>query len=299
MNYLLRSMLFVPSYNEKFIEKAIDCGADAIIFDMEDAVPEAKRKEARKVLSRYISQGVFRGRQLFIRVNELGTEDLNEDLKLIQGTEITGIVVPKIRNVSDIEEFSELLEMCENREKIEKGSLKLLPLIETAEAVLDARNIAGSNKRIIALLFGGEDYLDSVFGRHDYPVKAFDVPRAMIAMAARMHGILPIDTPYLNLKDEEGFMEEEERVYSMGFAGILLVNPRQIPWANSCFAPSKEEIEQAEKIVEVVNKVKNEGGSIAILDGKMIGPPMLKRAKKVLEINMMIRERELKNGSAR
>ena len=83
MKYLLRSMLFVPSYNEKFLNKAITCEADAIIFDMEDAVPKAKRPEARATLKKYLDKGVFRGKQLFIRVNQLGTDDLPEDLKLI------------------------------------------------------------------------------------------------------------------------------------------------------------------------------------------------------------------------
>ena len=142
MKYLLRSMLFVPSYNEKFLNKAITCEADAIIFDMEDAVPKAKRPEARATLKKYLDKGVFRGKQLFIRVNQLGTDDLPEDLKLITDNQITGIVVPKITDVGNIKAFEALLDFVENREKLERGSLKLLPLIETAEAVLHVNDIA-------------------------------------------------------------------------------------------------------------------------------------------------------------
>lgn len=294
MKYLLRSMLFVPAYNEKFIEKAMACDADAIIFDLEDSVPWTKKEEARGVLKTYLEQGDFQGKQLFLRVNELGTEDLTEDLKLITGQCLCGIVTPKINSASDIEVFSRLLEECENREGLDVGTLKLLPLIETAEAVLNVQSIAGSSERMIALLFGGEDYLDSVSGQHEYPPQAFDVPRAMIVMAARMHHLLPIDTPYLDLKNEEGFMQEEGHSYAMGFAGILLVNPKQIPWANRCFRPSDAEVNQAEAILGAVEKAKQEGGSIAILDGKMIGPPMLKRANKVLELYRLIREKEMR-----
>ena len=134
MKHLLRSMLFVPAYNEKFLNKAITCEADAIIFDMEDAVPKAKRPEARETLARFLESGVFRGKQLFIRVNELGTDDLPEDLKLITDDQITGIVIPKITDVGNIKAFEALLDFVENREGLERGSLKILPLIENAQA---------------------------------------------------------------------------------------------------------------------------------------------------------------------
>lgn len=296
MNMLLRSMLFVPAYNEKFMTKAIDCAADAIIFDMEDAVPVVRKKEARMVLNQYLAAGVFRDRQLFVRVNELGTLDLIEDLKLIQGGEIIGIVTPKINTVSDIEDFSMMLGECEKQGQLPEGSLKLLPLIESASAVMNVQSIAGASKRIAALLFGGEDYLDSIWGRHEYPPKALEVPRAMVAMAARMYGLLPIDTPYLELNNEEGFVQEERVSYAMGYAGILLVNPKQISWANQCFRPSEDEVEEARKILEAVRQEKEAGGSIAMLNGKMIGPPMLKKAQKIIMIDKLIKEKEAKHG---
>ena len=296
MKYLLRSMLFVPAYNEKFLTKAITCEADAIIFDMEDAVPKAKRPEAREILARFLERGVFRGKQLFIRVNELGTDDLPEDLKLITDDQISGIVVPKINNSGNIKAFEALLDFVENREKLERGSLKLLPLIETAEAVLHVNDIAGSSDRNIALLFGGEDYLDSVYGTNDCPRRAFEMPRTMIIMAARTHGLLPIDTPYLDVKNEEGFIEEESLALSMGFAGCLIVNPIQISWCNRVFSPSEEEIEKAKAMIAAVNKIQEEGGSIAMLNGKMIGPPMLKRAQKVLEVVELIEQKGASYG---
>lgn len=292
MKYLLRSMLFVPAYKEKFLEKAITCEADAIIFDMEDGVPEGKREEARQVLRTYLERGVFQGRQLFLRVNELGSQDLQEDFKLVRGEWLNGIVAPKINGVPDIETFAGMLEECERREGIEIGTIKLLPLIETAEAVLNVQSIAGSNERVIALLFGGEDYLDSIWGQHQEPPKAFDVPRAMIAMAARMHHILPIDTPYLDLQNEEGFLAEERDSYAMGFAGALLVNPKQVPWANRCFRPSDEEVRHAQAIWQAVLQANREGASIATLNGKMIGPPMRKRAQKVIGLHELIQEKE-------
>ncbi len=294
MGYLLRSMLFVPAYNEKFIEKALDSDADAIIFDLEDSVPAAKRAEARRILERYLLDERLCAKHIFVRVNELGTEDLVEDMQVMRGSYLTGVVAPKIRNVLDVEKFETYLAACEQRENRQVGELKLLPLIETAEAVLNVKEIAGSTERIIALLFGGEDFLDSIWGEHGNPPKAFDVPRAMIAMAARMHNILPIDTPYLELQNDAGFLAEEKESYSLGFAGALLVNPKQIPLANSCFMPAENEIEHAKSVYEAVETAKKEGKSIAMLDGKMIGPPMVKRALKVLEMDRLVKEKEIR-----
>lgn len=292
MKYLLRSMLFVPAYNEKFLKKAVNCEADAIIFDMEDSVPKGKRPEAREILNKYLQMGVFHGKQLFLRVNKLGTDDLPEDLKLIKDNQINGIVIPKITDVGNIKAFEALLDFVENREGLEKGSLKILPLIENAQAVINVDSIARGSDRNIALLFGGEDYLDSVSGSNDCPRRAFEMPRTMIVMAARTHGLLPVDTPYLDLKNEEGFREEETASAAMGFAGCLIVNPIQLPWCNQIFTPSKEEIQRAKDMIEEVNKIQAAGGSVAVLNGKMIGPPMLKRALKVMALVELIKEKE-------
>lgn len=294
MERLLRSMLFIPSYNEKFIDKAITCDADALIFDMEDSVPESKEEEARCLLKKYLLSGKFDGKEVYLRVNELGSKSLMEDLKLLDTLKVKGLVIPKINSKEDVDGFEKLVSMEESQNGLAPGTVLFLPLIETAAAVMNINSISSCNKRIIALLFGGEDYLDSVWGKHLEPPEALNVPRAMVVMAARMNGLLPIDTPYLDLKNEQGFKEEEKKSAAMGFAGVLLVTPAQIPWANECFSPLVEEVEHAKAVLEAVKEVGINGGSIAKLNGKMIGPPMRKRAEKVMQINQLIEEK--KNG---
>lgn len=294
MNYLLRSMLFIPANNEKFIMKSSNCEADAIVFDLEDAVPYAEEAAARELLDKYLGTGLFAGKQLLIRVNELGTDSLLADMELLRHGNIMGIVPPKINSTADVHKFEALLMEQEIQHHFPIGKFKLLPLIETSAAVMDAKNIAGCSERIIALLFGGEDYLDSVWGDHLEPPQSLEIARSMVVMAARMHGILPIDTPYLDLKNEEGFLAEETKSRAMGFAGILLVTPTQIPWAHACFSPTKEEIVHAEEVLSAVNEAKKTGASIAKINGKMIGPPMRKRAEKVLFLNQLICEQKQK-----
>lgn len=288
MSYLLRSMLYVPAYNGKFISKAVNCEADAIIFDLEDSCPPEKEPEGRDQIRRALQSGAFAGRQLFIRINELGTEALKHDLELLQYPGLLGLMPPKVSSAEEMREFDRLVAEKEAEYGLEAGSIKLTPLIETAGAFVNLDEIAGASERIIALTFGGEDYLDSVWGVHTEPPVAFDVPRAVLVQVARKHGMLPIDTPYLDLKNEEGFRREEGISAAMGFAGDLLVNPGQIPWANEVFSPTEEEIAHARRVVAAVEEVKLAGGSIAVLDGKMIGPPMRKRAEKVVALADLI-----------
>ena len=292
MKYLLRSLLFVPAYNEKFIKKSLECKTDAIIFDMEDGVPAEKRADARITLKKYLESGLFRGKQILIRVNPLGTEDLPEDLKLIKDDQIMGIITPKIKDAGNIKAFEALMEFVENRERLKKGSLKLLPLIEKAEAVINVDSIAAASERNIALLFGGEDYLDSVSGKNDCPRHLFDMPRTLIVMAARTHGLLPIDTPFLDIKNEVAFMAEESSSCAMGYAGCLIVNPIQLPWCNKVFSPSLEEIDHAKNIIETVKRIQAQGANETVINGKMIGPPMYKKAIKVMELVELIEEYE-------
>lgn len=290
MNYLLRSMLYVPAYNSKFITKAIESDADAIIFDFEDSCPLEKEEEGRENVRRVLESGALNGRQVFLRVNELGTTSLMKDLELLQCCGILGIMPPKVNNADDMRAFDKLVSEKETQYNLKSGSIKFTPLIETAGAIVNLDEIAMSSDRIIALTFGGEDYLDSIWGVHTEPPVAFDVPRALLVQVARKHGILPIDTPYLDLQNEAGYRHEEGISASMGFAGNLLVNPRQIPWANEVFSPSEDEVVYARRVVEAVRETLKSGGSIAVLDGKMIGPPMRKRAEKVVALANLIEE---------
>lgn len=288
MEYLLRSMLFIPAHNPKFLHGAPESPADAVIFDLEDAVPESMKETARKNLEDLLSSGAMQGRQVFVRVNEIGTETFMEEMALVRFRDLTGFVVPKLQTREEMEKVDALVGEQERLWNVPEGKTRLLPLIETASAVLNLQDLIRGSGRIVALLFGGEDYLDSVWGRHDEPPKSLEVPRALVAMAARANGLLPIDTPYLDLRNEEGFIAEEKESAAMGYAGVLLVTPRQIPWAHKCFSPGPEEVSHARAVLEAVKEAKERGDSIAKLDGRMIGPPMRKRAEKVMEIQNAI-----------
>lgn len=290
--YLLRSMLYVPAYNEKLVEKSLTANADAMIYDLEDSVPQIHKKVARENVEKLIHTGAIKNKQVFVRVNSLDSQQLIEDLKHVLYPDITGLVLPKINTAEDMEYFDNMITGLEKERGIKQGHFKFVPLIETAAAVLDTLSIAKATKRTIALGFGGEDFLNDIQGAHGNPPYAFDYPRATIVLAARAAGILPIDTPYLAIRDLEGFVKEKRLSYEMGFAGVQVVSPRQLEVAHQCFTPDEEEVKRSEGIMEAWNNAQEEGAAIAMYQDKMIGPPMRKRAEKILEVMERIREKE-------
>lgn len=291
---LLRNMMYVPAYREKFIEKSLTAPADAIIYDLEDSVPAVFKPEARKILRSYIEKGAFKNRTVFVRLNPLESNMLSEDLKYVLHEDITGFMPSKIYTAADMDYYDKLITQLEAENNIPAGHFKLTPLIETTSAVMDIYNIAKQTKRTVAVCFGGEDFLNDLEGLHKEPPRSLDYPRAAIAIAARAAGVQPIDTPYLAIHNEEGFIKEENISFEMGFAGIQILSPRQIPLANQCFTPDAEEVERSKAIVEACKQSAAEGSGVAMYKDKMIGPPMRKRAEKVLETMELIRQHEEK-----
>ncbi len=284
MDYLLRSMLYVPAYRKKFIDSALKCNADALIIDLEDAVPAEYKADARVILKEYVDAGAFKDRIVFVRLNPIESNMLLDDLKYALHSDIAGFLLTKIYTDEDMVYYDKLMTQYEKKLGIKEGHFKFLPLIETTSAVMNVYSIAKASERNIAVCFGGEDFLNDLVGLHKEPPRAFDYPRASIALAARSAGVLPIDTPYLTLDDTDGFIREEKISFEMGFAGMQLIHPKQIPFADECFMPEQEEIEKSIAIVNAIKESSKAGSGVAMLNGKMIGPPMRKRAEKVLEI---------------
>lgn len=289
---LLRSFLFLPAYNRKFIDKAVLGDADAIILDMEDSVPSEKKNEARKTIIKCHDNGSFKNKMTFIRINNIGTEDFVRDISELCLKDIDGFMPSKIDSVEDIVFMDKLLSFMEIREGIECGHYLLAPLIETTNAIACVEEIAKSSTRLVALCLGGEDYLNDLGSVYTYQESALVYPRAKLVNAARANGLLPIDTPFLNISDLEGLEKAERLAYKNGFAGSLLVNPRQITIANQAFSPDDEKYNISCKILEACNNAYKSGDSIVMYDGIMVGPPMKKRAETVVKQRKIIEKNE-------
>jgi len=277
----LRSMLFVPGHLPRFLDRAAQTDADALILDLEDSVPPPHKAEARANIKKRLDEGVYR-QQIFIRVNALDTGMLPEDLRWTVHRATTGFMFTKVHDERDIVFFDRLLTQIESELGLEAGASKMCPLIETASAGLHTLQIATASPRMVALAFGGEDYLTDLDGLHRKHGLGFLVPRALLIMAARAARLEAIDTPYLDIADDAGFERELTLARELGFSGQLLIHPSQVPIANRIFAPSEEEIREARRIVEAIEEGREKGLGVGLLDGSLIGPPMEKRARSVL-----------------
>ena len=280
----LRSFMFLPAHNKKFLDKAVTCAADAVILDLEDGVPPFKRQEARENIISYNNQGLLKNKKIFIRINPIDTNDFIGDIEELTLSDVDGFMPSKADNAKDIEFLDRLLDFFERKKDIPSGQFMLAPLIETTKALDNISQIASASNRLVALCLGAEDYLNDLGSVFTYQESALVYPRAMLVNAARANGLLPIDTPYLDIRDVEGFKKNETLAYKNGFAGCLILSPRQIDAANEAFSPDAEKVELSRRVISAVREASEAGISgVAMLDGTMVGPPMRKRAETVLK----------------
>jgi citrate lyase subunit beta/citryl-CoA lyase len=274
--------MFVPGYMKKFLEKATAFEADALILDLEDSVPDAFKQDARVFIRKYLEADRFH-QEVYIRVNDLESGLLARDLDAVLRANTTGIMFTKVHDQKDIIYFDKLLRQMEQDRGFEIGKFTIFPLIETGSAVLRAYDIATASPRVVALAFGGEDYLTDLDGLHKEHGTSLIVPRSLIVMAARSAHIDVLDTPYLDIRNLDGFRKEVEQARELGFSGQLVLHPEQIAIANDIFSPSTEEIDEARRIMAAIEKSSANGLGVTLLDGKLVGPPMRKRAANVLK----------------
>lgn len=279
---LLRSLLFVPGNKENMLEKALTFRPDALIPDMEDSVPTAEKAKARAVIKSFLPKLAASGVPVIPRVNSLDTEWIEADLAAVVGPNIHGISVGKVDVPDDIAAISDLITELEKNAGVETGSLRLIPWLESAKAIVHCYEICSSSPRIIGVAFGGEDFT------HDMGIERLEdesevaFPRNVLCIAARAANIAALDTPYFRFKDEDGLRANIELAKQTGFKGKFAIHPAQIEAINAGFSPSEAEIEHARRIVAAFEEAERRGRGSTSLDGKVIDVPVVKRARAVL-----------------
>jgi citrate lyase subunit beta / citryl-CoA lyase len=282
-NYLMRSLMFVPAHNERLLNSASRSQADVLLLDIEDSVQPIENKQlARDKIKEWVSAGKFKNHLVFPRINDRESGQLLKDVYQLSINGVEGFMYPKAKSGEDIYFIDKLLETIEYEKNIPVGSFKLIPLIETAAAVLNAQDICKASKRVVAIAFGCEDFISDLQGVHDKEHESLFTPRAIIAMAARASKVIPIDTVHINVHDMEDLEVNLITAKKLGFEGMLVLNPKEIPLTHQYFSPSQQEIDDAKEMLELFEESQREGKGVAIKDGKFIGPPMVIAAKKIL-----------------
>ena len=267
-----RSILFVPGDRPDRYDKALVAGADAVCIDLEDAVPEARKAEAREavmdILEGWSSGDSQRRTCLMVRINDLATDVGWDDLETIaDGPRPDALMVPMVRKAVEVEVALEKLGV----------TLPVLPLIETASGLENAIQV-GAGVGVAGLVFGGFDLALELGAKPEWEPLLY--ARSRVVHAAAVSGIPAYDVPSRDYRELTVLREETKRVRALGFAGKTAIHPAQIPVIHEVYAPSREEVERARAIVEADRGA--DGGAVGV-GGRMVDRPVVEAARRVLE----------------
>lgn len=280
---ITRSILFVPGNKEKMVLKSLSLGADAVVWDLEDGVPLPEKDEARKTIRTALDTLQPGGAPVYVRINSLGANMLESDLKAVVHNNLYAVMLSKTEAPEEVERLENKLSELENKEGIRQGKIKIHCILETCLGVMQAYEIASSSLRVEGISFGAEDFtLDLGTSRSREGAELMHA-RGVVALAAGGAKVAAIDTVYSDLNDEEGLINECRLARQLGFRGKFAVHPKQIGVINREFSPSEKEIAFAEKVVEAFTRAQAENIGVITVDGKMVDPPIVERARQLIK----------------
>lgn len=287
----IRTALFVPGNRPDRVDKAVSTAADAVIIDLEDAVPHALKAETRPLVHEKLLQHA--DHNIMVRVNGLETEFIDADLDELAVKELSHIIIPKIERPAHLREANRRLTEIEEKREIPLGSISIIALIESALGVENAFRIVSEKTepaRLFTVAFGSADFALDMGIEITKSGEEIAYPRARLALACRAAQIKPpLDTPFMiDLNDHEALEADANRAKQFGFQGKLCIHPRQVEICNRIFSPTKEEIEYAQKVVQAFGEAESSGTAAIQVDGKFVDYPVVERSKRILKIAKLI-----------
>ncbi|WP_250527374.1 CoA ester lyase [Caballeronia sp. GAWG2-1] len=283
----MRSLLFVPAHDARKLAKSMVSGADALILDLEDSVPDADKARARGTCAEFIQEHRDRIR-LFVRVNGIDTGLTAEDLAVAVAARPYGIMLPKAHGAKDVATVATWLLAIERRAGIAEGSTKVLPIVtETAAALFEMQTYSNArNARLCGMLWGGEDLSADIGarssrapdGRYAGP---YALARSMTLLGATAAGVDAVDAVYTDFRNAAGLRAESEEAVRDGFSSKAAIHPDQVPVINAAFTPSSEDTGYARQVIAAFEN--SPGAGAVAIDGKMLDRPHLRAAQRVLQ----------------
>ena len=278
----MRSLLYVPGDQPDKIDKALDRGADGVIFDLEDAVRSDKKSFAREAVGEWLANNSSPASAVWVRVNA-GTDLRDADLEAVVHEGLTGLYVPKVSAPEDVKNVAMRLDGLEQAAGITAGTIRIAALLETADGILDARSIARSPR--MSHLSIGEADLAAEVGMHPSPDgREMDPIRTAIVLAsasARLNApIGPVLTAFNDLAMLEATSLE---LFRLGYGGRTAVHPNQIPVINAAFSPTERDVERAEAIISRFDQAASDGNAVTVdADGALIDEAIVRRARRTI-----------------
>jgi malyl-CoA/(S)-citramalyl-CoA lyase len=291
---LHRSELAVPGTNLRAMEKAPGLGADIVFLDLEDAVAPDDKEQARHQAIESLLAYDWSACSVSVRVNGLDTHWCYRDV--VDVVEVCGdvldtVLVPKVGRASDVEFVATLLDQIEAARGLEPGRIGIHILIETAAGMANVESIAAARPdRLEAMVFGVADYAASVQARTtnigglnpDYPGDQWHFGISRMVAACRAHALRPIDGPFGDIADADGYRAAALRAAALGCEGKWAIHPSQVALANEVFTPSAAEVERAERILQAMEDAAKQGKGATSLDGRLIDAASIRMAENLM-----------------
>ena len=292
----MRSLMFVPGHRERMVQRALGLGdfgrtdLDVAILDLEDGVPPSSKDEARRLVAEVLgraSQGGG-GPLRFVRIRRALSDDGAADLDAIVRPGLDGIMAPKVTRADEVEWLADELDARERDAKIPHGTIRIIPSIETAAALLEAPRIARAADRVIGLAFGSEDFALDLGLPTKREGEAADLlyARSATVVAAVSAHKLAFDGIWPDIEDAAGLRADSLRARRLGFSGKTLVHPGQVAVVNEVFSPTAAEVEEARRVVRAFDDALGRGHGAVALDGRMLDAPVVDRARRVLRAHI-------------
>lgn len=283
----MRSLLFVPADSDRKLAKAPQCGADAIVLDLEDAVAADRKEAARAGAAGFLAQRSDGGPAIHVRVNALSSGLLDADLDALIPARPDAIILPKAESGSDVSRVSAMIAAREASAGLSDGATRIVPIAtETPGAIFNFGTYKNSSARLAGLAWSSED-LATALGTETYHTNdggltdPFRLARSLCLFGAAHAGVPAIDRVFPNFRDNDGFRREAEAAARDGFTAKLAIHPGQVAIINEVFTPSRQAIERAQAIVAAF--AADPGAGVIAFDGEMLDVPHLAKAQALLE----------------
>jgi citrate lyase subunit beta / citryl-CoA lyase len=283
---LQRSFMFVPGNSEKMTGKALGMtNLDVAMFDLEDGTPFAFKAEAREVVRDVLGQPAG-GPIRFVRINAVGTEYMEADLKAILVPGLAGLVLPKLESADEVRLVERYLDEHETAAGLAAGAVSLIPTIESARGLLAAPGIAAASSRVMGLMFGAEDFsLDiGLPPNREAEARELIYARSAIVVAAASAHVQSVDGVYPDFRDADGLDQDATQARRLGFSAKSTFHPGQIDAINRIFSPTEDDVAYAQRVIDAFEEAEAAGQGAVALGGQLIDRPIVERARRVIQL---------------
>lgn len=280
-----RTMLYVPTHVERYLEKARGLAADSVIFDLQESVPPQHKQTARDGLIKAFSQSNdFEYSERVVRVNPLHTEWGKEDLEAIKNLDIDAILLPRIESADS------LIQYIQQIDAIRSDKLDIMINIESPLGVLHAEEICAASDRVSCVVMGVTDLSNELKITQTNDRSGLLTSLSLVVLAARAYKKCVIDGPHFDLKNIQACEFSCRQARDLGFDGKAVVHPIQLAYTNDAFTPKLDDINRAKAIIAAINQANEEGRNVAVIDDRLIEPSLKEWAERVLTLYNTVKE---------